>query len=445
MAAVLPFRYAALRRERAVLSQRPPDGVALLRLPGRAFAADMGSWTAIGLIMMAVYHGFYAPYATTGVKILLGCLAFGAFGGMLNYLNAESRLIRILEDAPVALPSGGRVVPVSRKIVAMTVAILVTISSAILLMMLNDVYYLLEHREMGGAPVYWGVFKEIVFAFAVLLTISLMVIKRFADNLRRTLYIQMAAMTAISRGDLEKHVPILSNDEFAVFAQRTNDMIEGLKDRDFCRASFDKYVSPEVSRKILRKEISPSGELCDVTILFCDLRGYTGFVEKRNPRDVVAFLNRYFSEMEQIIRRHQGMVLQYIGDEIEAVFGAPTPLDNHPDKAVAAAVAMRGALARMNADLLGQGMDAVAHGIGIHTGIVLAGDVGSETRKVYAMVGDTVNTASRLQVLNKRCGTDILISRSTVERLTRDSDTLKSLGTFPVKGKSEEVEVFTRI
>ena len=159
MAAVLPFRYAALRRERGILSQRPPDGVALLRLPGRAFLADMGAWTAIGLIMMAVYYGFYTPYATTGVKILLGCLAFGAFGGMLNYLDVERRLIRVLEEFPFAFRNSGRVVPVSHKIVAMTVVILVTISSAILLMMLNDVYYLLEHREiqphvMGLFPIY---------------------------------------------------------------------------------------------------------------------------------------------------------------------------------------------------------------------------------------------------------------------------------------------------
>jgi class 3 adenylate cyclase len=236
---------------------------------------------------------------------------------------------------------------------------------------------------------------------------------------------------------------VLSNDEFALFAQKTNDMIQGLQDRDFCRASFDKYVSPEVSKKILDDDISPTGELYDVTILFCDLRGYTSFVERRNPVDVVDFMNRYFSEMERIIRHHHGLVLQYIGDEIEAVFGAPAPLGDHPDKAVAAALDMRAALARMNAALQAEGSETVAHGVGIHSGTVLAGDVGSESRKVYAMVGDTVNTASRLQVLNKTCGTDILISRSTVDRLTENRPALKSLGIYPIKGKRQEVEVFT--
>lgn len=443
MAAVMPFRYAAHQRAQQQMAQSPISGAALYRLPVKAVRADLWAWTAIGLLSVALYYGFYDPYPTTGVKIVLACLAFGIFGGMLNYLDTERRLIDVLESSPAADRQVERLGSVSTKIAAMIVAMLGTISVAILLMMLHDVYYLLAHREMGGAPIYWGVFKEIVFAFAVLLTVSLMVVYRFSANLKRTLAIQVKAMADISRGHLDRRVPVLGNDEFAVIAQKTNEMIQGLKDRDYCRTSFDKYISPEVSRKILDQKVSPAGEICDVTVLFCDLRGYTRFVETRSPWDVVDFLNRYFNEMEQIIRRHQGLVLQFIGDEIEAVFGAPTPLADHPDKAVAAAVAMRQALVTLNTALVAAGKDPVAHGIGIHSGTVLAGDVGSDDRKIYAMVGDTVNTASRLQVLNKTCGTDILVSRSTVARCTVGPDMFDSLGTYPIKGKRQQVEVFS--
>ena len=445
MLCILPFRYAALRREQRVLAVTPPDGAQLVQLPARAFKADMAAWTAIWVLMLMVYYGLYDPPVSTGIKIVMSCLAFGLFAGMIHYLDAEHRLIETLEKFPVPTFTAGVEVSVSRKITIMTVIMLGTISLAILLMMTYDVYYLLENREMGGAPMYWSVFKEILFAFVVLVGVSLVVIRRFTKNLRRTITNQLAVMEDISRGHLDKRVPVQSNDEFAIFAQKTNEMIQGLQDRDFCRASFDKYVSPEVSRKILENDISPMGEIYDVTILFCDLRGYTGFVERRDPVAVVDFMNRYFSEMEGIIHDNQGLVLQYIGDEIEAVFGAPDPLENHPDRAVAAARAMRAALARMNEAIRVAGGDTVAHGIGIHSGTVLAGDVGSERRKVYAMVGDTVNTASRLQVLNKTCGTDILISRSSVDRLTGDRSFLKSLGAFPIKGKLEEVEVFTVI
>jgi adenylate cyclase len=287
------------------------------------------------------------------------------------------------------------------------------------------------------------VFKEVLFALAVLLALSLMILRRYAQVLRRTLDIQLAAMEEISRGNLDRQVPVLSCDEFATVALKTNEMLQGLKERDFCRSSFSKYVSPEISRMVLNGDISPEGSTYDATILFCDLRDYTAFVENRDPKSVVAFMNHYFSIMQGIIARHGGMVLQYIGDEIEAVFGAPVRTADHPDCAVRAAEEMRTALDLLNTERRGRGRPAVHHGIGIHTGTVLAGNVGSADRLVYAMVGDTVNVASRLQVLNKTLGTGILLSRQTRDRLESAPRALRSMGTFPLKGKREEVEVFT--
>jgi adenylate cyclase len=312
---------------------------------------------------------------------------------------------------------------------------------SILLMVLLDVYYLIG-QDFSRPEVYWGIFKEIAFALCVLLGISLAIVRRYAANLTEILDTQLTAMDDISRGNLEKQVPILSTDEFARVAEKTNRMMLGLKERDFCRSSFDKYVSPEISRKILDDAIAPSGEILDVTILFADLRNFTGFAEKRTPIAVVEMINRYFTEMEGVIRENAGVVLQFIGDEIEAVFGAPEPDRNHPDHAVAAALEMRSALRRINATRREQGEADIQHGIGIHSGQVMAGNVGSAQRKTYSMLGDTVNLASRLQVLNKKLGTDILISAETHKRLSRSVNRMRPMGQHTVKGKTEPVVVY---
>jgi len=156
----------------------------------------------------------------------------------------------------------------------------------------------------------------------------------------------------------------------------------------------------------------------------------------------VEMLNQYFSIMERVIRDNGGVVLQFIGDEIEAVFGAPEPDENHADHAPAAALAMRVALEGFNARRRVQGAIEIRHGIGIHSGRVLAGNVGSDQRKTYSMLGDTVNLASRLQTLNKKLATDILISGETRTRL-QTALPLKSMGSHTVKGKTEPVDVYT--
>ena len=141
------------------------------------------------------------------------------------------------------------------------------------------------------------------------------------------------------------------------------------------------------------------------------------------------------------IQQHSGLVLQFIGDEIEAVFGAPLPLENHPVLAVRAALEMRRRLDVVNDQLKQQGHGPLQHGIGIHTGPVVAANIGSPDRLSYALVGDTVNLASRIQSLNKQLGSDILLSAMTQTALDKDI-TLEKLPATTIKGKREPVEIF---
>ncbi|NNL42624.1 MAG: adenylate/guanylate cyclase domain-containing protein, partial [Desulfobacterales bacterium] len=334
--AVLPFRFAAWRRNEKVLNaEKASLDEKLMQLPWYSFRADALAWIVAGVIMVIIYYGFFLPYASTSIKVMAACTAIGVFSGMLSYLKTEKRLIRMLASHKQAALMPKRTLTLSRKIFLLIVMMLGMMAITVLLMVLLDVYYLLD-QDFSRSDVYWGIFKEIFFALAVLLTLSIIIIKRYAANLKQVMGLQLDAMEEISQGNLDRQVPVLSSDEFARFAQKTNEMMIGLQERDYCRTSFEKYVSPEVSHKILKDDISASGEMIDVTVLFCDLRDYTSFAESRNPQDVVGFMNQYFAAMEPIIRKHGGVVIQFIGDEIEAAFGAPKPLENHPDKAVQA-------------------------------------------------------------------------------------------------------------
>ena len=272
---------------------------------------------------------------------------------------------------------------------------------------------------------------------AVAVGLALFVAHSVAAPLREV----QAAMRDVERGNLEARCTVVSNDEIGTVAEGFNRMVHGLRERQFLRETFGKYVSPEVRDEILAGRISLEGQLHEVTILFADLRDFTPWVEATPPREVVSDLNAYFSEMDAAIRGHGGLVLQFIGDEIEAVFGAPIPRADHAELAVRAALEMRARLDRWNGDRQRAGKMPLRHGIGIHTGRVLAGNIGSSERLAYALVGDAVNLASRIQDLNKQFGSDILVS-DTTRRLLDGGIALERLPAVRVKGKSAEVEVY---
>ena len=211
--------------------------------------------------------------------------------------------------------------------------------------------------------------------------------------------------------------------------------------RQTVKDAFGRHVHPSVAELILDSRFNLEGDMKDVTLLFSDLRGFTSFAEKNPPRIVFSRVNEYYSAMTDIVHRFDGVVLQYVGDEIEAVFGAPLPDDHHPDKAVQAALEMRQALEALNARKQELGDDQFRHGIGIHSGPVLAGIVGSAERQTYCLVGDTVNVASRVADLCKTYETDILISHQTRQYLRKDYH-MVALPPIQVKGRSQNLLVY---
>ncbi len=262
-----------------------------------------------------------------------------------------------------------------------------------------------------------------------------------SSNLTRPLHEIIRVLRQVRRGIFDQRVRVTTNDEIGYTGDMINEMTQGLLERDFIKETFGKYVSAEIRDEILGGRVPFDGEARRVTVLFADLRNFTPMVEKTDPKEVIRILNGYFKEMEEAIREYQGLVLQYIGDEIEAAFGVPIFHGDHATSAVLAALEMDRRLKAFNEGLNGSGL-RLAHGIGIHTGEVVAANIGSPDRLSYALVGDTVNLASRVQDLNKDFGTGILITEATQAELS-ESFNLRKLPPARVKGRTQGIQLYT--
>ncbi len=227
-------------------------------------------------------------------------------------------------------------------------------------------------------------------------------------------------------------------DELEALATAFNTMVDGLQERDKLRTTFGKYMTTSVMDHLLAGDVQLGGVAITATILFTDIRSFTSISEHMEARTLVALLNEYFTEMVDVVIKEDGVVDKYIGDAIMVVFGPPLPKQDDALRAVRAAVGMRQALAHLNESLVKRGMRPIATGIGIHTGEVIAGNIGSERRMEYTVIGDAVNVASRLETATKEHGVPVLISSETYA-LVKDSVDARLVGSVPAKGHGSVV------
>ncbi|UZR94716.1 adenylate/guanylate cyclase domain-containing protein [Chondrinema litorale] len=206
---------------------------------------------------------------------------------------------------------------------------------------------------------------------------------------------------------------------------------------------FMKYVPEPVVQKALSDTGDSifEGEVRNITVLFCDIRGFTSMSEDMTPKEVVSFLNHYYSIMSDVIKRHNGVVNQFVGDEIFSVFGAPVAYPNNEENAVFCAIEMMKKLESLNELYKDKLPTAVGMGIGINSGEVVAGNLGSEDKIEYSVTGDTVNTGKRIEMLTKDTPNTILISDTVFEK-TKEIVTTKEWEPVAVKGKKEKIVVY---
>ena len=208
---------------------------------------------------------------------------------------------------------------------------------------------------------------------------------------------------------------------------------ERLKLVEFIRETFGRYVTPEVVEEILASPEGRSlgGRRKTVTILMSDLRGFTRLSEERDPEEVVRLLNRYLGRMSEVILAHHGLIDEFIGDAIMVIFGATTQKEDDPLRAVACGVAMQNELVRLNREIVEEGWPPLEMGIGINTGPVIVGNIGSDQRAKYGIVGSTVNTTSRIE--SNSIGGQILVGESTYN-LVKDQVRAEGPKTVMMKG-----------
>jgi adenylate cyclase len=218
--------------------------------------------------------------------------------------------------------------------------------------------------------------------------------------------------------------------------------VEGVEKRKMKRL-FGRYVSKDVYEQLVaHPELAElGGKRREMTVLFSDIRGFTSVTERGDPEELVAQLNEYFSKMVEIVFEHQGTVDKFVGDMVMALFGAPLDDPDHAEHAVQAAIHMVEELGRMNKGWKERGMVPLDIGIGINSGDMIAGNIGSSAIMSYTVIGDNVNLGSRLESLNKDYKTRIIMSDATRTRLSQAYDT-RPLGDVVVKGKSKPVAIF---
>ena len=251
------------------------------------------------------------------------------------------------------------------------------------------------------------------------------------------------AMEQVAQGDLDAQLSIQGLDTMGALTSHFNAMVDGLKERERIRKVFGRYVATQVADEILAGRIELGGELRTATVLFTDIRGFTAMSEKMAPNDVVGFLNIYFEHMVGCVIQNGGVLDKFIGDAIMALFGVPIARSPQEDAraAVQCAIEMRQALKVLNKERAVRGEAPLDIGIGIHTGDLVVGNIGTKDRAEYTVIGDAVNLASRLEGLTKTLGKPVLISEATAS-LLGDMD-LTELGAFEVRGREGKVTLFT--
>jgi adenylate cyclase len=308
----------------------------------------------------------------------------------------------------------------------------------------NVVDQLQSGLSLSKAPLAITAALTVALAFAVAALTVLLPVRRgaMATALLGTV-IGVGSIVLFARGTWLPLVPPgLAVSLSAIGGLAWQYFVEGRERRQVTHL-FSRYVSKDVFEQVLANPALAElgGRRRTMSVLFSDMRGFTAMTEKGDPEALVAQLNEYFSRMVEVVFAHRGTVDKFVGDMVMALFGAPLDDADHADHAVAAAIDMVKALEVLNARWVQEGRPALGIGIGVNSGEMIAGNIGSASIRSYTVIGDAVNLGARLESLNKEHGTTIIVSAATVA-LLKAAPPLRPLGSVVVKGKSVPVEIF---
>jgi len=290
-------------------------------------------------------------------------------------------------------------------------------------------------------PLHQMTFQMAVLDLSVIfgLFFLLMVVSRKIS--RPIIDLKDSAVQVAEEGPYRDSIEVKSRDEIGQLTAAFNEMMEGLRQKDFIRDTFGRYVTKEVVEELLDTSdgLKLGGEIREVTIMLSDLRGFTPISEHLRPDQVIEVLNSYLSQMSKIIGRYKGTINEFIGDAILTFFGAPVKYEDSPVRAVACALAMQLGMEDVNRQNKERGLPPLYMGIGINTGDVIVGNIGSKERAKYGVVGHNINLASRVE--GATIGGQILITPSTYEQV-KDLVIVRKVRSTRFKGVEEDIDLY---
>jgi len=265
-----------------------------------------------------------------------------------------------------------------------------------------------------------------VFLFSISLTTP---IEKLVDVTRQ-----------IAFGNFDIKANIHSHDEVGELGRSFDSMVDGLRERNKMKNVLNKFHGSSITEDLMKGDLALGGKKKRVTVFFSDIRDFTKFSEGHTPEEVVEMLNEYFEIMVGIVTKNHGVVDKFVGDAMMAIWGAPNSTGQDEVFAVKACLEMRAALEKLNEIRIGRGQTEIRIGMGLNSGEAISGTIGSSERMEYTVIGDTVNTASRIESSTKAFGTDLLISGETLAAVGPKFVT-EFAGAAEVKGKTEPLQM----
>jgi len=301
------------------------------------------------------------------------------------------------------------------------------------------------HLRMSERLVDWIVKQatlKLLLVNAVMILLGLIAALMLSHYMTKPINELVGGVLAIAGGDLNQELHVRRNDELGELTAAFNEMAVSLREKELIKGAFSTYVSSQVMEQILEdpSQLALGGARKRVSVLFSDIRGFTSMSECMQPEDVVSVINAYLSLQTEIVLRNEGVLDKFVGDCVMAVFGLPWAKDNDAVRAVRTAVEIQEALRKLNQARTQEGLKTVTIGIGINTGDVVAGNMGSAQKMDYTVIGDAVNLAARLEA-NAEGGT-VLVSEATYNEV-KDFVVAEKLAPIPVKGKKDKVAIYS--
>ncbi|MGI8559756.1 MAG: adenylate/guanylate cyclase domain-containing protein [Solirubrobacteraceae bacterium] len=394
------------------------------------FARRRGALLAIAMNVgpIAVYVWAELGLALYALPVLFAAAAVVLlYGALVRYLATELIVRPVLEEISPDLPDG--IAPtqtgVSLKVKLMVAIPAINVVCGVIVAGLST----RGHGRIADLGV------DVGAALAVALTISLELTVLLSRSILEPLSDLRGATGRVAGGDYSVRVPVISGDETGVLANSFNEMVAGLEERERLREAFGAFVDPHLAARVMREGSIAGGEEVVVSVLFLDIRDFTAFAERASAAEVVAQLNEFYELVVPIIASHGGHANKFIGDGLLSVFGAPEQLPDHADRAVRCALELVDAVA---ANFNG----TLCVGVGVNSGPVVAGTIGGGGRLDFTVIGDTVNTAARVEEATRHTGDAVLITQSTRGMLSGGRDSLLPRPPVELKGKRESVELY---